>query len=161
MGFISTFKCKLVRSVTTPSHGPLARCIPGGCFNNVSRALQNKIAKIYSARNHIIGENFKPKLCTCAQSMALGTRTKFRLEIPIRSTIYVMQKFRKYILESSLIVSEIVRECVLYRIIIIKSEVWTTSHCLGLGNETTVCAVCLDISFEIERYNFCIVCHHK
>ena len=79
---------------------------PGGCFTNVSRALQNNLAKIYSARNHIYGENFKPKLCTCAQSMALGTRTKFRLEILIRSTISVMQKFRKNILESSPIVSE-------------------------------------------------------
>ena len=30
-------------------------------------------------------------------------------------------------------------------IIIIKSEVWTIIHCLGLGNETMVCAVCLFI----------------
>ena len=33
-------------------------------------------------------------------------------------------------------------------IIIIKSEVWkvwTITHCLGLGHETTVCAVCLSI----------------
>ena len=29
------------------------------------------------------------------------------------------------------------------RIIIIKSEVWTIIHCLGLGHETIVCAVCL------------------
>ena len=27
--------------------------------------------------------------------------------------------------------------------IIIKSEVWTFTHCLGLGNETMVCVVCL------------------
>ena len=32
-------------------------------------------------------------------------------------------------------------------IIIIKSEVWTTTHCLGLGHETMVCAVCLSIFF--------------
>ena len=38
--------------------------------------------------------------------MALGTRTKFRHEILIRSRISVMQKFRKDILESSPIVSE-------------------------------------------------------
>ena len=31
-------------------------------------------------------------------------------------------------------------------IIIIKSEVWTITHCLGLGHETMVCAVCLSIS---------------
>ena len=30
-------------------------------------------------------------------------------------------------------------------LIIIKSEVWTFTHCLGLGHETMVCAVCLSI----------------
>ena len=30
-------------------------------------------------------------------------------------------------------------------IIIIKSEVWTITHCLWLGHETMVCAVCLSI----------------
>ena len=30
-------------------------------------------------------------------------------------------------------------------LIIIKSEVWTIIHCLGLGHETMVCAVCLSI----------------
>ena len=30
-------------------------------------------------------------------------------------------------------------------IIIIKSEVWTITHCLGLGHEAMVCAVCLSI----------------
>ena len=34
-------------------------------------------------------------------------------------------------------------------IIIIKSEVWTT-HCLGLGHETMVCAVCLSIFLSIR-----------
>ena len=46
------------------------------------------------------------KLLTCAQSMALGTRTKFQLEILIRNTIFVKHKFRENILESSLNVSE-------------------------------------------------------
>ena len=32
-------------------------------------------------------------------------------------------------------------------IIFIKSEVWTIIHCLGLGHETMVCAVCLFIFF--------------
>ena len=32
-------------------------------------------------------------------------------------------------------------------IIIIKSEVWTITHCLGLGHETMVYAVCLSIFF--------------
>ena len=34
--------------------------------------------------------------------------------------------------------------CVL---IIIKLKVWTITHCLGLGHETMVCAVCLSIFF--------------
>ena len=37
------------------------------------------------------------------------------------------------------------RMYILCLIIIIKSEVWTISHCLGLGRETMVCAVCLSI----------------
>ena len=36
---------------------------------------------------------------------------------------------------------------ILCLIIIIKSEVWTITHCLGLGHETMVCAVCLSILF--------------
>ena len=32
-------------------------------------------------------------------------------------------------------------ECVLYLIIIIKSEVWISNHCLGPGHETIACAV--------------------
>ena len=34
---------------------------------------------------------------------------------------------------------------ILYLIIIIKSEVWTITHCLGLGHETMVCAVCRSV----------------
>ena len=34
---------------------------------------------------------------------------------------------------------------ILCLIIIINSEVWTITHCLGLGHETIVCAVCLSI----------------
>ena len=34
---------------------------------------------------------------------------------------------------------------ILCLIVIIKSEVWTIVHCLGLGHETMVCAVCLSI----------------
>ena len=37
------------------------------------------------------------------------------------------------------------REYRLCFIIIIKSEVWTIIHCLGLRHETMVCAVCLSI----------------
>ena len=34
-------------------------------------------------------------------------------------------------------------------IIIMKSEVWTTTHCLRFGHETMVCAVCLSIFLRI------------
>ena len=36
-----------------------------GCFINALWALQNNLAKIYNARDHIHGENFKTKLCIC------------------------------------------------------------------------------------------------
>ena len=62
--------------------------------------------KIYSARNSIYGENLKHKFCMCAQSMALGTRTKFQLEIIRRSTISAIHKFQDNILESLWNVSE-------------------------------------------------------
>ena len=78
----------------------------GGCFTNVSRALQRNLAKIHNANNTIYGENFKLKLCMCAQSMALGTHTKFQLEFLIRSTIFAIHKFRENIFESSRNVSE-------------------------------------------------------
>ena len=42
---------------------------------------------------------------------------------------------------------------ILRLITIIKSEVWTITHCLGLGHETMVCAVCLSI-FLWKRLSF-------
>ena len=75
------------------------------CFTNVLWSLQNKLPKIYNVRNNIYAANFKLKLCTCAQSIALDTRTKSQLEIVIR-TILVIYKFRQNILESSRNVSE-------------------------------------------------------
>ena len=43
----------------------------------------------------------------------------------------------------SLVVIE--RIYMLCLIIIIKSEIWTITHCLGLGHEKMVCAVCLTV----------------
>ena len=79
---------------------------PGGCFTNILRLVQNNLAKIYNARNNFFDENFELKLCACAQSTALGTCTKFQLEILIRSTISAIHKFRGNILESSWNISE-------------------------------------------------------
>ena len=56
--------------------------------------------KIYDAKIHFYEENLTLKLCTCAQSYALGTHTKFQIEILIRGTIYVIRKFQENILES-------------------------------------------------------------
>ena len=74
---------------------------PGSCFTNALRALQNNIAKIYNARTHIYGDNFMLELCMCAQSMALGTHTKFQLENLTRSMISAIHKFQENNLESS------------------------------------------------------------
>ena len=41
-------------------------------------------------------------------------------------------------------------------IIIIKSEVWTLAHCLGIGHETMVCAVCLSIFLQDTCLNITI-----
>ena len=41
---------------------------------------KNKLTRIDNARNHQYGDNFKPKPCTRAQSMILGTRTQSQLE---------------------------------------------------------------------------------
>ena len=73
----------------------------GGCFTKVSRALQNNLAKICNARNHIYDENFKMKLCMCALNHALDIRTKFQLEILSRNMVPAIHTFRENILESS------------------------------------------------------------
>ena len=70
-------------------HGDLRD--PGVCFTNVSRILQSNLTKIFNARIYDYGENFMLKLCTCDQSMALGTRIKFQLEIIVRSSLRFRQ----------------------------------------------------------------------
>ena len=80
--------------------------VTGGCFTNVSRALQNILSKFVYRRNRTSWENFKLKLCMCAQSHALGTHTKFRLEIRTLNVISSIVDFREIILESSRNVSE-------------------------------------------------------
>ena len=79
---------------------------PGGCFTNVSQALQDILLKFVYCRNRHSYENFKLKLWTCAQSMALGTRTKFQLENLTINVISGIVYFREIILESSRNVSE-------------------------------------------------------
>ena len=49
--------------------------------HTVSQATQNILSKFVYCRNGTSYGNFKLKLCVWAQSMALGSRTKFQLEI--------------------------------------------------------------------------------
>ena len=70
-----------------------------GIFTNVSRALQDILSKFVYCRNRSSDGNFKLKLCTCAQSHALGTHTKFQREIPTVSVISDIMYFREFILE--------------------------------------------------------------
>ena len=51
-------------------------------------------------------KNIKLKFCTCAQSHALGTRTKFQLEILTVDVVSGIVYFREIILASSRNVSE-------------------------------------------------------
>ena len=71
-----------------------------GCFTNVSRAPQNIISKFVYCINCTSYENFKLKLCTCAQSQGLGTCTKFQLEILTINVISGSVYFGMIILES-------------------------------------------------------------
>ena len=80
--------------------------LPGGCFTNVSRALQNFFSKFVCCRNRTSYEHFKLRLCSCAKSHALGTRTKIHLEILTINVITDIVYFRDIILESSQNVSE-------------------------------------------------------
>ena len=68
--------------------------VPGSCCSNIWWALQNCLTKIHITGNHIYGEYLKLKLCTCAQSHALGTRTTFHLRILIRTTISAINNFK-------------------------------------------------------------------
>ena len=56
-----------------------------------------------------------------------------------------------FILPISFVMIE--RIYILCLIIIIKSEVWTIAHCLGLGPETMVCAVSLSIFLWCEHFS--------
>ena len=72
--------------------------LPWGCFTNFSWALQNILSKFVDCRNCTSYENVKLKLCTCAQSMALGTCTKFEFEILTITVISAIVYFSEIIL---------------------------------------------------------------
>ena len=64
---------------------------------------------------------------------------------------------RVFSLPISLVMIE--RIYILCLIIIIKSEVWTIAHCLGLGHETMVSAVCLSVF--LSTHVLCPICKRR
>ena len=61
------------------------------------------------------------------------------------SQLSFMQYMELCVFSLSIYLMTIVRIHVLYLIIIVKLKLWPISHCLGLGHETIVYAVCLSI----------------
>ena len=67
------------------------------------------------------------------------------VRISIFSSLSIIQYVGLYVFSLPISLVMIERIYILCLIIIIKSEVWTITHCLGLGHETMVSAVCLSI----------------
>ena len=70
-----------------------------------------ELTKIYFLKICVLQKSyllweFQTEICTCAQSNALGTRTKFQLEIITINVFSGIVYFREIILESSRYVSE-------------------------------------------------------
>ena len=68
-----------------------------------------------------------------------------RVRLSIFSQLSIIQYMGLCVFSLPISLVMIDRIYILCLIIIIKSEVWTITHCLGLGHETMVCAVCLSI----------------
>ena len=67
------------------------------------------------------------------------------VRLSIFSLLSIIQYVGLYVFRSPISLVMIERIYILCLIIIIKSEVWTITHCLRLGHETLVSAVCLSI----------------
>ena len=74
------------------------------------------------------------------------------VRLSIFSQLSIIQNMGLYVFSLPIPLVMIERIYILCLIIIIKSEVWTIIHCLGLGHETMVCAVCLSIFLWISNY---------
>ena len=75
------------------------------------------------------------------------------VRLSIFSLLSIIQYMGLYVFSLSISLGMTKRIYILCLIIIIKSEVWTITHCLGLGHETMVSAVCLSIFFYINYGN--------
>ena len=89
----------------------------------------------------------------CANFILRHCTSKMPVRYNLSSVWEILSKFSQlsiiqyvglcvFSLPVSVMVERIYMRCLS---IIIKSEVWTITHCLGLGHETMVCAVCLSI----------------
>ena len=79
------------------------------------------------------------------------------VRLSIFSPLSLIQYVGLYVFSLPISFVMIERIYILCLIIIIKSEVWTITHCLWLGHETMVSAVCLSIFLSKGR----ISCKHK
>ena len=70
------------------------------------------------------------------------------VRLNIFSTLSIIQYVGLYVFSLPISLVMIERMYILCLIIIIKSEVWNITHCLGLGRETMVPAVCLSIFLQ-------------
>ena len=70
--------------------------------------------------------------------------------LSILSPLSITQYMGLYVFSLPIYLVMIVRIYILY-LIIIKSEVWTITHCVGLGHETMVSAVCLSIFLPVPQ----------
>ena len=74
------------------------------------------------------------------------------VRLSIFSPLSIIQYVGLHVISLPISLVMIERIYILCLIIIIKSEVWTIIHCLGLGHETMVSAVCLSIFLLNYRY---------
>ena len=74
------------------------------------------------------------------------------VRLSICSQLSILQYVGLCVFSSSISFVMIERIYILRLSIVIKSEVWTIAHCLGLGHETMVCNVCLSIFLFLSTY---------
>ena len=73
------------------------------------------------------------------------------VRLSIFSPLSIIQYLGLYVCSLPISLVMIERIYILCLVIIIKSEVWTITHCLGLGHEAMVPAVCLSVSLLFCR----------
>ena len=129
IGFVSLLLCSLVMRTNN-----LSTLWPSGrihLFAHYSTWLSSLCRRIW--------RNWTSKMLVryILSSLCLRSREFFQL--------FFMQYMGTLVFSFCISLMMVVIICVLYLVIIIKSEVWPICHCLQFGHETMVCAVCLCI----------------